>query len=113
MSNPIESQANILDQLCSLIHISAEDGYKEASCRFDRSVSDDGSVSVGQEFSYIDRDNQKKSGLLEDPDWAVMDLVLDLYKEMNAHTGGDWTAFVLTMTEDGKARINFEYPGDL
>ena len=37
-------QTNILDQLCSLIHISAENGYREASCRFDRSVSDDGSV---------------------------------------------------------------------
>ncbi|MDA0107924.1 hypothetical protein OH456_07200 [Vibrio sp. La 4.2.2] len=50
--------------------------------------------------------------MLEDPDWVVMDLVLDLHKEMNAHTGGDWTALVLTMTEDGKAITNFEYPED-
>jgi hypothetical protein len=102
---PIDKQIEILNELARIILQSAAN-YDCLACRFDVDVK---SESVGQEFSFV-RDGKTISALLNDPNWAVMNLVFDLHKEMKAHTGGEWIAFTLTIGEDGKAKTHFEYP---
>lgn len=104
--NPIDKQVAILNKLASVMMKSPDTDYDTLICRFEVSIEDD---SVGQEFSYT-KDDKKISGLLDDPDWEVMDWVFDLHKEMKAHTGGEWTAFTLSIDKDGKATTKFEYP---
>lgn len=101
----IEKQVGILNELSGLIHQSAGLNYDSASCKFEINIEDE---SVGQEFLFTKGD-QEVSALLEDPEWIIMDLVFDLYKEMKAHTGGEWISFTLTIGEDGKATTKFEY----
>ena len=90
--------------------MSAEDGYSTVSCRFDYSTSPDGSMSVGAEFSYTIKGQEKSVALVYPERKKLGDLVPKLYKEMKAHTGGEWTAFTLSIGEDGKATTKFEYP---
>lgn len=104
--NPIDKQVEILNKLAGVMMRSPETGYDSLTCRFEVSIEDG---SVGQEFSYT-KGGKKISSLLDDPDWEVMDWVFNLHKEMKAHTGGNWTAFILTIGEDGKATTKFEYP---
>jgi hypothetical protein len=104
--NPIDKQVEILNKLAGVMMRSPDTDYESLTCRFEVSIKDE---SVGQEFSFK-KDGEQISGLLDDPDWAVMDWVFDLHNEMNAHTGGDWIAFTLTIDGDGKATTKFEYP---
>lgn len=104
--NPIDKQVEILNKLTSIMMQSADADYSSLSCRFDIDIEGE---SVGQEFSFR-KNNETISALLDDPDWEIMDYVFDLHKEMKAHTGGEWTAFTLTIGENGKAKTNFEYP---
>ena len=108
--NPIESQAQILSELCQIMKISAEDGYSTVRCRFVYSTSPDRSMSVEAEFSYMIRGQEKSTTLIYPERKKLGDLVPKLHKEMKAHTGGEWTAFTLSVGEDGKATTKFEYP---
>lgn len=108
--NPIESQTQILNELCRIVHMSAEDGYSKLSCRFDYSASQDGSASVGAQFCYVIDGKEKSTALVYPERKRLGELVPRLHKEMQAHTGGNWTAFTLVIGEDGKAKVNFEYP---
>jgi hypothetical protein len=110
--NPIESQTQILDQLCHIMHISAEEGYSTLRCRFDYSASPDGSSSVGAQFCYVIDGKEKSTALVYPERKKLGELVSNLHKEMQAHTGGNWTAFTLAIGEDGKAKANFEYSGN-
>ncbi|MDO6763757.1 hypothetical protein [Agarivorans sp. 1_MG-2023] len=102
--NTLDKQLDILNQLSSIIHQSAAAGYESATCSF----SIDGE-SVEEKFSFI-KEGKKVSALLDDPSWLVMDLVIDLNKEMKESTGGEWKCFILTLDENGKAKTHFEYP---
>lgn len=104
--NPIDKQVEILNKLISMMMRSPETDYDTLTCRFELSIEDD---SVSQEFTYM-KNGKSVSALLDDPDWEAMNWVFRLHKEMKAHTGGEWTAFTLTLEEDGKAKTNFEYP---
>lgn len=90
--------------------MSAEEGYSTASCRFDYSSSPDGSISVGAEFSYMINGQEKSAALVYPERKKLGDLVPKLHKEMKVHTGGEWTSFMLTIDQDGKAKSKFEYP---
>lgn len=71
--NPIEAQTNILNELCKIMHFSAEDGYSSMTCRFDYSRSSDNSMSVGAEFSYW-INGKEKSAALAYPERKKLDI---------------------------------------
>lgn len=107
--NNIESQTQILGELCRIMHISAEANYSMAICRFDYSISLDESWSVGAEFSYI-INGEEKSAVLIYPERKKLSVLLPkLHKEVKSLTGGDWRAFTLNIDADGNAKTNFEY----
>ena len=106
--NTVNKQIEILNKISNIMNSSVNFDCEGMLCRFESDMEDD---SVSQEFYFI-RDGKKISGLLNDPDWLLMDLVLDLQNEMLKHTGGKWVAFTLTIDKDGKAKANFDYPED-
>ncbi|RUO31141.1 immunity protein YezG family protein [Aliidiomarina soli] len=107
--NIIESQNRILDELCRIMHMSAETGYEKLSCRFYFSSSSDGSISIGSKFSYTRHGEEKSAALAYPESKKIGALVSTLHEEMKKHTSGDWYAFILTIGEDGKAKVDFEY----
>lgn len=108
--NYVESQTQILDELCYLMRISAEEDYSHMQCRFDYSSSEDGSSSVGSKFYYVTSKEKKSVALVYPERKKISDLIPKLHSLMKAHTGGDWSAFTITIDPEGKAKINFEYP---
>lgn len=110
--SPIEYQTEILDKLSRIMHMSAEAGYSKLSCRFDYSVSPDGSSSVGAQFFYV-LDGKERSAALVYPERKKLgDLVPELHREMKGHTGGSWTGFTLVVDEKGTVKAYFEYPDE-
>ena len=106
--NPIEKQVEIINNLAAVMQQSADADCETLVCRFEVEAEDE---AVDQAFSFV-KNGKTVSAFLDDPDWVVTDWVLDLYKEMKSHTGGNWTAFTLTIGGDGKASTRFEYPED-
>ena len=111
MSNPIEEQRQIIDQLYRIVLGSTPKNATCSACRFDYDHGyEDGSSSVGEEFWYF-LDGERKSAAMDyELSFSVMSLVKDLHAKMKAHTGGDWDAFTLTIEEDGRVTTKFEYP---
>jgi hypothetical protein len=44
---------------------------------------------------------------------VLFGLVFSRYEEIKNYTDGEWTTFILTIGEDGKAKASFEYPEEL
>lgn len=107
--SPIEKQKEIITQLASLVYNSAVQGYEEASCIFRYQVSSDGSSSVDTEAWYVRNGERKSVPLIRDKVNKPIVLVPKLHELMFTHTGGDWTAFILTLDKDGKATTKFKY----
>lgn len=108
--NPIEQQQKVISELCKLVHASAANGYTEAACRFRYFKEDDGSESVDCEFWYFMGGKRVSAHLAYDREVRPIRLVPRLHEMMRMHTGGNWTAFTLTIDENGKAKAHFEYP---
>lgn len=111
MSNPIEEQRQIIDQLYWIVKGSCPPDATSASCRFDYEHGHaDGSASVGSALSYLYNGDFHYPALDRVLRRPVMGIVQELHALMKAHTGGDWTAFTLLINEDGSVTTNFEYP---
>jgi hypothetical protein len=106
--NSINIQVDILGKLASLLMQSPKTDYESLSCRFEVSIEDE---TVETSFSYT-RDGKIISSFIDDPDFEIMDWVFSLHEAMMQHTGGNWTAFTLTIGKDGQAKTKFEYPND-
>ena len=52
MSNPIEEQRQVIDQLYQIVKASCPVGFQKAKCRFAYEKFEDGSSSVEQEFYF-------------------------------------------------------------
>jgi hypothetical protein len=103
----MEKQFEILNQLAIIISDEANRDYD--------SVTYEGKINVEEGwldsgFSFVRHGKKKSVALSEEGEDLLFGLVFDLHKEMNAHTGGNWKAFTLTIGEDGKAKTKFEYP---
>lgn len=110
MTNPIEEQRLVIDQLYQIVKASCPLGFQHAKCKFVYEKFGDGSSSVEQEF-YFTKNNQEISEVLDrELRRSVMSLVKDLHAKMQAHTGGDWGAFTLFINEDGTVTTKFENP---
>jgi hypothetical protein len=111
LSNPIEEQRKIIDQLYQIVRGSTPDNATSSSCRFeyDHGFSD-GSCRVGERFCYFVGQERKSAAMDYNLSKPVMGLVKELHAKMKAHTGGDWDAFTLTIGEDGRVTTKFEYP---
>jgi hypothetical protein len=111
LSNPIEEQRLIIDQLYRIVEGSCPSQATSARCRFkyDHGYAD-GSSSVGQAFYYTTNGESVSAALDRTLRAPVMDLVIQLHAAMKAHTGGDWNAFTLFINEDGSITTKFEYP---
>ena len=107
---PIEEQTQLLSQLVQLVHDSAPEGYERAACTFDyRVCNEDGSSSVGGQFSY-DKGGVTVSAVLAYPHPVQsMKIVPRLHEIMKGHTGGDWGSFTLTLDKSGQATTSFDY----
>lgn len=109
--NPIEEQREIIDSLYELVYQSAPDAFFKAGCRFRYLKECDGSAAVDEQFWYFTNDSKKVSALLiDDASKDPMTLVPMLHAKTKTHTGGDWNAFTLTIEEDGRVTVKFEYP---
>jgi len=105
----INQQTEILNSLLQIMHDSVSTSYDSLECVFDYyKDSDDGSLSIGSKFAYIDKDNVNYA-LLNDPDYRVNELIIKLHDLMVAHTGGNWKEFTLSLDEHGKAHTKFIY----
>ncbi|MDO5657260.1 MAG: hypothetical protein Q4G36_02935 [Paracoccus sp. (in: a-proteobacteria)] len=111
MSNPIEEQRLIIDQLYHIVDGSCPADATSARCRFRYDHGhEDGSESVTETF-YFTVDGKSVSAALDrELAFPVLDLVPQLHAAMKAHTGGDWDAFTLFINEDGSVTTKFEYP---
>lgn len=110
MTNPIEEQRQVIDQLYRIVKGSCPIDFQHAKCRFVYEKFEDGSSSVEQEFHFT-KDNREISEVLDrELRRSVMGLVKDLNFKMKSHTGGDWSAFTLFIKEDGTVTTKFEYP---
>lgn len=110
MTNPIEEQRQLIDQLYCIVNGSCPIGFQKAKCRFVYERFEDGSSSVEQEFYFTKNDQETSEVLDRELRRSVMGLVKDLHAKMNAHTGGNWGAFTLFINEDGTVTTKFEYP---
>lgn len=111
MSNPIEEQRQIIDELYWIVKGSCPPNTTSARCRFDYDHGyDDGSYSVGEVFYYTINGQNISAALDHKLTFPITDLVPQLHALMKAHTGGDWKAFTLLINEDGSVTTNFEYP---
>lgn len=110
MSNPIEEQRLIIDQLYQIVKGSCPSEATSARCRFEYDHGyEDGSSSVGEEFWHTSGEDAVTDFLDRDLRRPVMGLVKELHGLMKAHTGGDWDAFTLFINEDGTVTTKFEY----
>ena len=108
MSNSIEAQADILSEIVGYLYDSAPSNFEEVTCTFDYFCEDDGSWSVGSQFSY--RSNGKNvGGYLNDQHDKVASLVSELHSVMHSHTGGKWNAFTLSVKNGSQANVTFRY----
>lgn len=103
----MQKQFEILNQLANIIS-------GEANRDFD-SVTYEGKINVDEGwldsgFSFVRNGQRHSVALSESGEDMLFSLVFDLHREMKSHTGGEWTAFTLTIGEDGKANTKFEYP---
>lgn len=110
MTNPIEEQRQVIDQLYHIVKGSCPVHFHSARCRFVYEKFKDGSSSVDQEFYFTESQQEVSAALDRDLRRPVMGLVKDLNSKMKAHTGGDWDAFTLFINEDGTVTSKFEYP---
>ena len=111
MSNSIEEQRQIIDQLYHIVRASCPEKATSAKCRFEYDHGyEDGSVSVGEEFRYEEDGRSVSEYLDRELRRPVMVLIESLHAKMKAHTGGDWDAFTLFINEDGSVTTKFEYP---
>ncbi|MDE3318645.1 hypothetical protein OKC46_05040 [Acinetobacter baumannii] len=109
MSNSIETQTEILNQLLQVMHNSVDEPYDSMECKFDYYKDpDDGSVSVGEKFSYQINGEVKSEYLVYDG-LMVSNLVNKLHNIMTAHTGSNWKEFILSLDEKGRAHTKFIY----
>lgn len=110
MSNPIEQQKLIIDQLYQIVKGSCPSETASARCRFEYDHGyEDGSSSISEEFWYVIDDNAVSAYLNRELRSPVMGLIKELHAKMRAHTGGDWEAFTLFINEDGTVTTKFEY----
>ncbi|MBX9817700.1 MAG: hypothetical protein K2X79_06700 [Burkholderiaceae bacterium] len=108
MTNPIDSQTDLITAIAQYVHDSAPSDYEEAICVFEYFKEEDGSWSVGSQFSYSS--NGKSVGdYLKDSHDKVPDLVAQLHGIMHSHTGGQWNAFVLSVKNGGAVNAKFKY----
>ncbi|MEM8650044.1 MAG: immunity protein YezG family protein [Pseudomonadota bacterium] len=108
--NYLERQTEIIEQLCNLMHLSAEHGYETASCTFDYSVSEDGSSSVGSRFNFEIKGKSVSSSLSYPEDDLLFEVIPKLHEVMKKYTGGEWSEFTIVLDKEGKAKTNFVYP---
>jgi ABC-type cobalamin transport system ATPase subunit len=108
--NPVEEQRSIIDQLHRIVSGSCPADAASASCRFEYLKCEDGSCSVTQVFEYVQHGKSVSAVLDRALRAPVMTLVKDLHAAIEAHTGGDWQAFVLAVNQDHSVTVRFEYP---
>ena len=108
MSNPIESQTDILSEIVGYLYDSAPSDFEEAICIFEYFCEEDGSWSVGSQFSYL-ANEQNVDGYLNDQYNEVASLVAKLHNIMLSHTGGEWIVFTLSVKNGGPANVKFKY----
>jgi hypothetical protein len=109
LTNPIEEQRQVIDQLYRIVKGSCPVDVQKARCTFRYERFKDGSSRVEQEF-YFTKNGKESSETLE-PELRrpVMGLVKDLHAKMKSHTGGDWSEFTLFINQDGTVTSTFEY----
>lgn len=111
LSNPIEEQRLLIDQLYRIVRGSCPANINSAKCRFDYDHGHaDGSTSIGTAFSFIKNDEEYYPALDRNLRHPVKEIVPQLHSRMKTHTGGDWSAFTLFINEDGTVTTKFEYP---
>ena len=111
MTDPIEEQRQILDQLYRIVKGSTPENASSSMCRFEYDHGyEDGSSRVGERFCYFLGQERKSAAMDYGLSKPVMGLVKELHAKMKAHTGGDWDAFTLTIEEDGRVTTKFDYP---
>ncbi|PYC35715.1 hypothetical protein DMX05_21380 [Pseudomonas soli] len=103
----IEQQVEILSELVQIMHDSADGAYDSLCCEFDHEAYE-GGWSVGSAYAFV-RDGVSVSKILADPDDRASDLVNQLHQVMQAHTGGDWSKFLLSVDGEGRANTKFTY----
>ncbi|MEB6478667.1 hypothetical protein [Acinetobacter vivianii] len=109
MSNSIQEQTEILNQLLQIMHNSISEEYDTLECVFDYYKDpDDGSVSVGEKFSYRANGECKSEYLVYDG-LVVSTLVNKLHGLMVDHTDSNWKEFILSLDENGRAHTKFIY----
>lgn len=102
----MQKQLEILNRLANIISAEANKDYD--------SVTYEGKINVNEGwldsgFSFIREGQEYSVALSESGEDELFGLVFELHREMKAHTGGEWTAFTLTIGLDGKASTKFEY----
>lgn len=103
----INKQFEILNTITQIMYDSTDVIYDELIGEFEYSKSDEG-FSVGCTIFYKKMD-QKIGIQLIDKSNNIFFLLEELHNLMQAHTGGNWTSFTLTLTAEGKATTKFNY----
>ena len=105
MTNPIQKQLDILNKICS-IFFSVPENFDSLvfEYRFDPEEG-----WSGTKLTTLREGKPIQTTLPEQDEYTLEELCEKLHDEMQAHTGGDWRKFTLTIDENGEAKTKFSY----
>ncbi|OUY05877.1 immunity protein YezG family protein [Acinetobacter populi] len=102
----MEEQLRILNELSRILHFSTEIAYNSAHLVY-KFNPDEQWYSFS---AWYEKNHQNYSpNNFDKISNEAQELCKELHNEMQAHTGGDWRKFVLTLNEKGEAKTQFIY----
>ena len=107
--NYIEQQTEILEKIAQILHEEGEYDYENVKCEFESFGS--GSEETAIVTLFISKNGDTLNMGLSDVNlFTAVDLAVNLRRSMKAHTGGEWSSFILTLDANGQAKSKFHYP---
>jgi len=101
----MQKQFDLLNNICSIFFSAPEKfNFLEYEYKFNPEET-----WVGTKLITKLDGNPVQITLSEQDEDKLMDLCQELHDEMQAHTGGDWRKFILTINESGEANTKFIY----
>ena len=105
--NTIERQQEILSEICQIVFAVADDEYDELRLEVDVHANE---LLCRSTFSQtVNGVSESLPMPPEEESPTLLELSLQLHKEMMSHTGGDMKKYILRISSEGRATADFEY----
>jgi len=102
-------QSEILNRILELLEAEVNHNYQTLSCTF-VPIGDCGEKTAETTFFYERNGTKINAGFSNENIFELVDLAVDLQAVMKAHTGGEWSEFLLEVDENRKVATRYKYP---